>query len=199
MLDIYTMPQMSPEWFQAKLGIISTSHFSDVLAKGKGKSRKSYMLKLASEILTKTRRKTYEDDNMKRGVEQEPHARADYELITGQTVKQIGFAKRGRIGSSPDGLVEPDGEIEIKCVIPEVQIETILADTVPSTHKAQIQGSLFVLNRKWCDFISYSPLIKNKNYMFIKRMYRDETYISELQVEILRFIKELDELVKRMK
>ncbi len=198
MLEIYTMPQMTPEWFRAKLGIISASSFSKVMAKGAGKVRKDYMLKLAAEIITGTHRETYQSADMVRGIEQEPYARAEYEFITGCSVNQIGFAKRGRIGCSPDGIVGSEGEIEIKCVIPEVQIETIIADKVPPPHKPQIQGSLFVLDCEWLDFISYSPLIKNKNYMFIKRIFRDEEYISNLQGEILRFLKELDELVKKI-
>jgi hypothetical protein len=48
--------QGEPEWFAARLGIPTASEFSTVMAKGKdgGKSvtRRTYMLKLAGEILT---------------------------------------------------------------------------------------------------------------------------------------------------
>ena len=82
--------------------------------------------------------------------------------------------------------------------MPETQIETILANKIPPGHKPQIQGNIMVLDLEWMDFISYSPLLKNKNYIFIKRMYPDFAYIQNLQTELLRFIKELDELVKKM-
>ena len=198
MLEIYTHDQGSEEWFQCKLGIISASWFSDILAKGTGKMRKNYMLKLAGEIITGTRRKSYQNDDLRRGIEQEPTARSEYEFVTGNSVDQIGFARLGRIGSSPDGLVTSKGGIEIKSVIPEVQIETVLANKVPPIHKAQMQGCMMVLDCEWWDFVSFSPLIKNKNYIFIKRMFRDEEYIANLEKELLSFIRELDDMLKKM-
>jgi len=199
MIDIYTMPQGISEWFHVKLGIVSASSFSKVLAKGSGATRKGYMLKLAAEILTGEHRETYSNADMSRGIEQEPLARAEYEFITGNSVDQIGFAKKGRIGCSPDGLIGPEGGIEIKCVIPEVQIETVLSNKIPPAHKAQIQGCMMVLDCLWFDFISYSPLIKGRNYIFIKREYRDNEYIANLESELITFIRELDDLVNKLK
>lgn len=201
MSEIYTFPQLSPEWFRVKLGIVSAGSFGKVLAKGKNKTRSGYMLKLAAEILTGEHRDTYQSKDMIRGTEQEPQARDEYSFVTGNSVNQIGFCKRGRIGVSPDGLVGSEGGIEIKSVIAETQIETVIANRVPSAHKAQIQGCLFVLDCEWWDFVSYSPLLKNqsRNYIFIKRMFRDEKYIADLQVELIKFIGELDELVEKIK
>lgn len=198
MVNIYTMPQGSPEWFKCKLGIVSAGSFSKVLAKGQGKVRKGYMLKLAAEILTGTYRETYQNDEMKRGILQEPQARDEYEFITGRSVNQIGFAKHGRVGCSPDSLYSFQGGIEIKAVIPEVQIETVTANKIPPGHKPQMQGCMMVLDCEWWDFVSYSPLIKNKNYIFIKRMFRDQEYIKNLQSELLIFIKELDQMVEKL-
>lgn len=207
MIEIYTFPQQSVQWFKIKLGVLSAGSFAKVLAKESKKtqigksvgSRKGYLYKLASEILTGVPQDTYQNSHMERGNTQEPLARVEYEFVTGNSVNEIGFALRGRIGCSPDGLVGSSGGIEIKSVIPSKQIETVLANKIPPSHKAQIQGCMLILDCEWFDFVSYSPLIKNKNYMFIKRMCRDEDYISNLQGEIIRFIKELDALVKRMK
>ncbi len=192
------MPQGEESWFQAKLGIISAGSFSKVLAKGQGTTRKKYMLKLAAEILTGTRRDTFQNADLLRGIEQEPQARREYEFIKGVSVDQIGFAKQGRVGCSPDGLVKSPGGVEIKSVLPETQIETVTANKISSIHKPQMQGCMMVLDCEWWDFCSYSPLIRNKNYIFIKRMYRDDTYIENLQKELLVFIRELDLLVKSM-
>lgn len=197
-VTIYTMPQGDESWFQAKLGIPSAGSFSKILAKGQGKTRRTYMLKLAAEILTGTHRDTFQNADLLRGIEQEPQARREYEFIKDVSVDQIGFARKGRVGASPDGLVRATGGIEVKSVLPETQIETILANKIPPGHKPQIQGNIMVLDLEWMDFISYSPLLKNKNYIFIKRMYPDFAYIQNLQTELLRFIKELDELVKKM-
>jgi hypothetical protein len=189
MFKIYTFPQGTDEWHKVKLGVISASHFSDVLAKGRGKTRHAYMTKLCAEILTGTHKEGYCNADMRRGIEQEPAARAEYEFITGNEVNEIGFAISGNIGCSPDGLIRINGGLEVKCVIPEVQIETLRRNDVPTAHKAQIQGCMLVLNCGWWDFMSYSPLMDR--YYFIKRVYRDGPYICRLQDELDKFYEEL--------
>jgi hypothetical protein len=44
--------QGSEEWFEERRGCATASMFSAVMAKGEGKTRKAYMLKLAAERLT---------------------------------------------------------------------------------------------------------------------------------------------------
>jgi hypothetical protein len=197
MTKIYTFPQRSAEWFRVRLGVISASHFSDVLAKGKGKIRHAYMTKLCAEILTGTHKEGYCSADMRRGIEQEPAARAEYEFSTGNEVNEIGFAISDNIGCSPDGLININGGLEIKCVIPEVQIETLRRNDVPPGHKAQIQGCMLVLNCVWWDFISYSPLMER--HSFIKRVYRDGPYICHLQDSLDRFYDELMAMVTRIR
>ena len=200
-IKIFTMEQNSPAWFDVRLGIISASHFGEVISKGRGKNPskmcRSYMVKLAAEILTGAHRDGYTGYDMLRGIEQEPDARAEYEFQTGYYVNQIGFAKRGSIGCSPDGLVGELGGIEIKSVIPEVQIETVLANEIPSTHEPQIQGVIYVLDLDWLDFVSYSPLLNN-NFLFIKRAYRDDEFIDNLKKKLETFNKQLLDMVKTM-
>ena len=156
------------------------------------------MLKLAAEILIGEHRETYQNAEMERGIIQEEAARVEYEFITGRVVDQIGFAMAGKVGCSPDGLCGHEGGIEIKSVIPEIQIETILSNKIPSSHIAQIQGNMMVLDCQWWDFVSYSPLIKNKNYIFIKRAYPDAQYFKKLQTELLSFLNDLNKMVNAM-
>ena len=197
MVDIYTYPQLSDAWFKIKLGVISASHFSDVLAKGSGKTRQKYMSRLCGEILTGIHRETHCNADMRRGVEQEPMARKEYEFLTGNSVNQIGFAINGDIGCSPDGLIGNYGLLEIKSVIPSVQVETLLRNNMPPAHKAQVQGAMLVMECGWCDFASYSPDMRK--YLFIKRIYRDGPYVIKLQEAINLFHKELMEMVAAVK
>lgn len=60
-IQVFDCPQNSPEWHAARMGIATASSFSDILtpAKSKGgeqKTRRTYMLKLAGEILSAGRR-----------------------------------------------------------------------------------------------------------------------------------------------
>ena len=197
MINIYTFPQCSDAWFKAKLGIMSTSHFSDILAKGKGKTRRSYMTRLCGEILTGVHRETYSNADMRRGIEQEPEARREYEFVTGRSVDTIGFAVNGRYGCSPDGLVGSYGGMEIKCVIPSTQTETLLRNGMPPAHKAQVQGCMLIMECGFWDFVSYSPLMERK--LFIERIYRDGVYIVKLQEALALFYGELTEMVEQIK
>ncbi len=110
------MKQLSDEWFAAKNGKVSASHISDVMAKGKGTTRKNYMMKLLVERLTGKHEESYINAAMQHGIDEEPMANAEYELQTGNLVTAVGFVDHPSMpmsGASPDGLVGDDGLIEI--------------------------------------------------------------------------------------
>ena len=59
----------------------------------------------------------------------------------------------------------------------------------------QIQGQMWVCEKKWCDFVSYCPDIKCKFPLLIDRVMRDEQYIDALRWDTDKFIKEMKELL----
>ena len=75
--EIIYCEQRSDEWFRARLGIVTASHFSDVLNKGSG--RKTYMMKLLAEINTGEPEIEYHNKFMDNGIETEPLAMEYYE------------------------------------------------------------------------------------------------------------------------
>jgi len=106
-MEILTMEQGSPEWFEARLGSIGGSSIAAATAGGKGKVRKDLMYRLIGEILSGQKYEGYKNAYMERGNELEPYARALYEEITGQTVKQVGLIRRAPFKHySPDGVIE---------------------------------------------------------------------------------------------
>lgn len=194
MLEIFNFEQGTPEWHAIRCGIATASCFSDILAKGAGKTRRTYMLKLAGERITGNPSDSYSNANMERGHEQEDVARSLYVEHSGNAVVKCGFMKDEYLGYSPDGLVGDDGLIEIKTKFAHLQAAVLLDDKVPSEHIAQIQGGLMISNRKFLDFVSYCPGMP----IFIKRVLRDEKYISELRGEIIKFEIELREIVENL-
>ena len=199
-MKTYDMPQLSDEWFQIKLGKVGASSMSKVLAGGKGKTRKSYMLKLAAEILTEQRVETYSNAAMERGIELEPEARREYGFIKGVDVEQIGWIEQDneKIGCSPDGI-PPDGLVEIKCPLATTHIDycTMPEGWTPPEYMAQFQGQMWVCEKPWVDFVSYCPEIKGK-YIHIVRVYRDEALIQKIEAETIKFLDELNLLIKKM-
>lgn len=195
-MQIIECDQNSPEWFAARAGIPTASEFSTVMAVGKqgGKSvgRVSYLNRLAGEIITGEVEESYTNPHMERGKALEDEARDLYTFESGAAPMRVGFIRNGQKGCSPDSLIGDKGGLEIKTALAHIQIGRLLKDELPSEHKAQVQGSLWVAEREWWDFVSYSPKLP----LFIKRVYRDEDYIKKLALEVDLFNTELQQTVE---
>lgn len=194
-MEIITdIEQNSEAWLRARAGIPTASQFSTVLAKGEGKTRRTYMLKLAGEIITGEPMESFSNNHTERGHVMEAEARDLYSFQTGAQLHRVAFIKNGRAGCSPDNLIGEDGGAEIKTKLPHLLAEVILKDEFPPEHKAQVQGTLWLAKRQWWDIAIYWP----KMPLFVKRVYRDEPYIQKLATEIDRFNAELDDVVAQI-
>ncbi len=169
--------QGTPEWFAARLGIPTASEFSTVMAKGKdgGKSltRKTYMLKLAGEILTGEPMESYSNAHMDRGKEQEAEAREAYELMKDLDCQQVGFIRNGDKGCSPDSLIGDDGGLEIKTALPHIQVERLLkgvAVRAPRPGAGRYVGGRAQVARL-C-FLLPSPSVADRARRARRRLYR---------------------------
>lgn len=191
--------QGSDEWYAARLGIPTASEFATVMASGRSggesKTRRTYMLKLAGEILTGEPMDRYGNAHMERGHALEPEARDLYTFVANEPVQQVGFIRNGAKGCSPDALVGDSGILEIKTKLPHLQVDLIVHDAFPAEHLAQCQGALWVAEREWLDFVSYWPGLP----LFEKRLYRDEAYIRSLAEAVDRFNGELAQMVERVR
>jgi len=200
-MNIHNCEQGSDAWHELRRGTVTASRFKDVMSKGQGKTRKSYMYQLAAELITGEVTESYTNEYMEWGTLTEPQARAMYELESGNTVEEVGIITLdcGEIAASPDGLIGEDGMIEIKCPKTTTQIETFLSGKMPTSHKAQVQGQLWVSGRQWTDFVSFDPRIDGDSSYMCVRIERDEDYIKEIESACFLFAKELQEMVKILK
>jgi len=198
MFDVFNCAQGSLEWHEARLGIPTASMFGVVMAKGRNKqesrTRKKYLYKLVGEILTGQPMFEYTNSHMERGKLMEGDARNAYEFQTENRCNQVGFIRNGMCGASPDSLIGSDGALEIKTKLPHLQIEVLMTGNMPPEHLPQVQGQIMVSEREWCDFCSYWPGLP----LFIKRIYRDDKYISEMRSDILQFVEEMDEVKSKL-
>lgn len=188
---INDIEQGSDEWLKLRLGVATASNFSRIITGG-GKtsaSAKDYAKALVSEMLLDQLEDRYKGYDMARGNELEPEALAAYQEYSFNVVEKVSFISCGDYGYSPDGLIGNDGLVEIKCPAAEAHTKYMLENKLPDKYKAQVQGGLFVSERKWCDFISYHPLFKEGYKLFIKRVYRDEEFISKLESGIMETIR----------
>lgn len=185
-------PQQSDAWFEARAGHASASRFKDILA-GKG-AREAYMYELVGERLAGQSKRSHSSKTMDWGNTNEPLAREEYKIQTGNLIQLVGFAVHSRImwvGASSDGLVDDDGCCEIKSPFNVGVHARTLALGMPSDHHAQTQGNLWILDRKWIDFCSYDPGLPSPYNLHIERHHRDESFIKHLEKEVKLFLAEV--------
>lgn len=198
MMQIIDVEQGSPEWYAARLGIPTASAFSTILSSNKEakdkKTRTEYMRKLAGEIVTGEPMESYSNVHMERGKVQEDEARDLYAFMQDCDPQRVGFILNGERGCSPDSLIGEDGGLEIKAALPHIQIDRLLRGTLPAEHKAQVQGNIWLCERKWWDFCSYCPKLP----LLVVRVMRDDDYIADLSKAVDQFNSELTELVNQI-
>lgn len=195
MIEIFDFQQNSGEWYRIRSGLATASNFKLILAKGEGKTRKSYMNRLAAEIITGEPLENFTSPAMARGQALEDEARAYFSFLMGAQPTPVGFIRNGKVGCSPDSLLGNSGLLEIKTQRGDLLIETLLKDEFPSEHRAQVQGQLWVAEREICHLIVFWPGMPP----FIKTVGRDEPYIADLAAAVERFNEELAEVVERIK
>ena len=143
--------------------------------------------------------KDFRSKDMERGNDQESEACERYELEHFYRVNNGGFNIVDRYGDSPDGNVLEDGCIEIKCVIANTQWVRLEKGGYDESYKWQIQGHLWLGEKKWCDFVSYCPQMPQNKQLYVFRVYRDEDMIERLKKRLKEFDGLIDEKIKILK
>lgn len=196
--------QGSSEWFAIRCGKVTASKISDLMAKtktGYSASRANYMAQLIVERLTNQVQESYSNAAMQWGTETEPQARASYEFETDSIVKEIGFVDHPTIlltGASPDGLVDDDGLIEIKCPNTATHIDFLLTGEIDGKYIKQMQWQLACTGRKWCDFVSFDPRLPVNLQIKIVRVNRDLELIQIMEKEVSEFLIEVESKLKKL-
>lgn len=183
--------QGSDEWFEQRRGMVTASVVGRLITPKTVKpaanpDSRSLTTLLAAERITGWSEPSYVNDDMLRGIEDEPRARDKYAEHYAP-VAEAGFMvedKWGfRIGYSPDGLVGDDGLIEVKSRRAKTQLATILADEVPLENMAQLQCGLLVSGRQWIDYVSFCGGMP----LYVKRVLPDAKWFSAIVEAVTLF------------
>ena len=198
--------QGSDEWMQERLGLATASRFYDITNWTKGTAPTSrnpegtppkpqatyyrYRNELLAERLSGNI-KRFSSKPIEWGKKHEEDAAAEYEKVSGNEVKTLGFIKHSELdaGASLDRDIDENGCVEIKCPNTDTMIDYVLNDAPPPNYYCQMQGQMWIANKKWCDFVTFDPALGE---MFIKRIYRDEQYIMTMVERIEIFLAEMD-------
>lgn len=199
--------QNSPEWLQMRLGAVTASRVADVMARlvrkdGEAQTRQNYKSELLCERLTGRAAEHYVSPAMEWGIENEPLAKAAYEIETGLDIEPGGIAVHQSIKwlmASPDGLLASNGLVECKCPNTSTHIEYIIAGVVPAEYHWQMLCQMACAERTFCDFVSFDPRLPKNLQLFVRRFERDDARIEQMEREVVKFLSEVDELIERVK
>lgn len=196
---ILTCDQGSPEWHQARAGVITASMFKTArqrLKTGANKgdfasATKDYAFRLAIERISgQPLDEGFETWAMKRGHDLEPQARMEHEMQTGLVVTRAGFVLTDDrlFGASADGLIGEDGGSEYKCLISPETLRDVLIDQDFSSYIDQVQGCIWLTGSKWWDFCLYCPALEPiGRQLWMRRVERDDDYIERLESDLMEF------------
>lgn len=196
--------QGSPEWFEQRMGKATASRIADITTKTKtgfSTSRENYCVELALERITGKRQESFSNDAMKWGTETEPLARAAYEARTGAMVDEVAMVDHPTIkmsGASPDGCIDLDGLVEIKCPNSATHIKTMISGKPEGKYITQMMWQMACTGRKWCDFVSFDPRFPQHLQLFVLRINRDDKLIKELEEAVTGFLSEVDAMVDQL-
>ena len=168
----HDIEQGSEEWFELRIGLITSSHFAEIMVntinkKGEyddlakwGEGAKKYAMRLALERSTEKRLDTFQNDWMARGNELEPEAREKYECKTFSLVENGGlFISDGE--KKDDGLgdyaASPDGLVSFEKFKPEINKDTWITVkggieikcVAYNTHFAVMEEEFYDKKYKW--------------------------------------------------
>lgn len=187
--------QRTDEWHEARLGRITASKIYDVIAKtAKGTytaKRDDYAYQLAAERLTGLPTRVYTNDAMLWGISVEPEALEFYAEYYDCKVTQAPFIIHRHMefcGASPDGIVNDEFLVEIKCLQTNTFLRVRKEGVPPPQYVAQCMMQMAVTGAPKVDLFMYDPRIIDPTKQFqLFIIERDEDVIANIEHELILF------------
>ena len=204
-MNIIDVEQGSDAWFAARAGKLTASRVKALVAKtksGYSTSRANMITQLSLERMTGVCEPTYSNEAMKRGTILESEARNYYIFDRNISVSEVGMVIHPEydfITCSPDGLIDDDGLVEIKCPFSMAKMVSYLEkDAHAKEYRVQLQMQLLVTGRQYVDVVGYDPRFPDGLKMAVCRVEADKEYQEELLSEMLKANTEINELIEKL-
>lgn len=184
-----TCAQGSPEWYAARLGVITASEVDALITplwKARtGEGVDTYLYKKICEKLLGWSSDFGGTYAMEQGQFVEKIALPWFSFTHGVEARQVGFCLSdcGRFGCSPDALLGDDNGLEVKSPTPPVHLKYLLKNEVPPEYRGQVHFSLFVTGRPRWTFLSFSRQLPS----LIVEVKRDEAIQAAIRETIDAF------------
>ena len=188
------MEQRSKEWYEARKGKLTGSNIGAALGINNYK---------APDDLIRQMVRDYHDAEpeftgniaTEYGTNYEALAAVEYLGATGLMAEECGFfvhPEHDWLGASPDGLIEDDGVLEIKCPFSkrdDKKLSFLSVEDQPHYH-AQMQIEMACTGRNWCHFFQWNKY----GYKLVTVDFNQEWFDENLPVLEAFYKKYLSEL-----
>lgn len=198
-LDAAAAQQGSEAWHILKLGVLSASNASKIVAKVGSGTRDTYMAELVAQVATGISPEI-NSKHMDWGNDHEDAARSSYEFATGLALKEVPFVFKDdqfREGCSPDFLVPEKAKGgEIKCPWNSAHfVQFVAQEKIKPEWQWQCQFQMRVTEAEVWDFAQYDPRMK-KSPLKVVTVERDESKQKTLEDAVPQFISDMDKMLK---
>jgi hypothetical protein len=191
-------PQGSEAWLASRRGRITGSKFKEARSRLADKTDKTtgeittrgkptakatlYARNVARERLGGKAEGVFVNKAMQFGSDQEQFARQAYETTTGHLVTEVGFASSdcGIFGLSPDGLIGPDGVLEIKTMVGSDNLFDTVIEQDYSAYIDQCLGYLLFLGREWVDLVLWTPDLEDAGLGLVVHRINRADHLKEI-------------------
>lgn len=198
-MKIHNFPQHSDEWFAIRTGKFTSSVANTIKTAGQG--LETLCFDIVAEILTKKKKETFKSPAMEQGNELEDTARTLFEMMTGFTVKEVGFVEIDEFeGSSPDGIFELDGEIsgvEFKCPQDNTFAKLLYDRKIKPEYYAQMQHQMMCLNATRWFYAVYNPNFEEQ--MIVIEVEKDADFQAKLREGLEKGKTRVKEILNQIK
>lgn len=176
--------QGTPEWDQIRVGRFTASEIWRLMVDPKTNAAKeagqlsettlTYISEKVAEVMTGQCKQQGYAFPLVWGTEKEPEAREKF-AAKGYTVEQVGFfTYTDHAGGSPDGFVNDDAILEIKCPYDSAkQLDYLMLTDQWDLKRMcrdyywQCQANMLFTERNLCHFVTYDPRMLNEKHQLV--------------------------------
>lgn len=202
---LHAVEQNTQPWTDLRCGALTASTMGDLMSRTKtgwGASHHALIARKVVEKLTGKIAETYQSEEMKWGIIQEPNARSLFSFLYEEAVP-TGIWEHSDIPgflASPDALVGQDAILEIKAPTSHVHInEHLLEGKVKQAYFLQVQAQLCCTGRSLAYFASYDPRLPEEMQLWVQKIPRCEKTISEMLDVVQVALVEIDNKVSELR
>lgn len=204
--DLAKEEQGSDRWLASRLGVITASRASDLIAtgrggKGVGASRTTYLYELVGEVATGMQKDQGKFKQTEYGHMHEDTAREIFAFDMGLPVTTIPIVFGDvamRYACSPDGLVDEQSGLELKCPFTtEVFLRFLLDGEIKPEYVTQCQFSMFVTGLPYWHFGNYDPRMKKMGFHAVT-LERDEALMATFKDAVGQMVFDMDSKLARL-